>query len=69
MVIAQALALDKIGLTGIDRIKRNLPVEKLIEETLLNQEGVMGLRGAVMVDTGKYTGRSPDDKFFVGRRN
>lgn len=59
------LGLDKIGLTDISRILRNLPVESLIEDTILHKQGKMGMRGAVMVDTGRYTGRSPKDKYFV----
>ena len=59
------LNLKDLGITQDTNIYRNLPVESLIEETILNGEGVMGINGAVMVDTGAYTGRSPNDKFFV----
>ena len=59
------LNLTELGITENTNIYRNLPVESLIEETILNGEGVMGMNGAVMVDTGAYTGRSPNDKFFV----
>ena len=59
------LNLTEWGITQDSNIYRNLPVEKIIEETVLNGEGVIGMKGAVMVDTGAYTGRSPDDKFFV----
>ena len=59
------LSLMELGITQDTNIYQNLPVESLIEETLLNGEGVMGIKGAVMVDTGAYTGRSPNDKFFV----
>ncbi len=37
----------------------------MTEETILNGEGVIGMNGAVMVDTGTYTGRSPNDKYIV----
>ncbi|SVC10824.1 uncharacterized protein METZ01_LOCUS263678 [marine metagenome] len=30
---------------------RNLPVERLIENEILYKEGMIGLRGPVMVDT------------------
>ena len=46
------LNLSEIGITQNTNIYRNLPIESLIEETLLNGEGVMGIKGAVMVDTG-----------------
>ncbi|MEE8335692.1 MAG: phosphoenolpyruvate carboxykinase (ATP) [Candidatus Neomarinimicrobiota bacterium] len=62
---SKKLGLDRIGLTNVNNILRNLPVEKLVEDTLLNKEGVIGMNGAVMVDTGRYTGRSPMDKYFV----
>jgi len=59
------LGLDQIGLTRVSRVLRNLPVESLIEDTILHKQGKMGMRGAIMVDTGRYTGRSPKDKYFV----
>jgi len=59
------LGLKKIGITLSEKIKRNLPVECLIEDIVLNKEGKVGLNGAVMVDTGQYTGRSPLDKYIV----
>ena len=61
----EQLGLNMLGLTNIKPIHRNLPVERLIEEGLLNGEVVMGMNGATIVDTGAYTGRSPNDKFFV----
>ena len=65
MVQPQDLGLEKLGLTHIERIERNLPVESLIEDTILQKSGKIGMRGAIMVDTGRYTGRSPKDKYFV----
>ena len=59
------LGLNALGLNDIKPIHRNLPIERLIEEGLLNGEVVMGMNGATIVDTGAYTGRSPNDKFFV----
>ncbi len=59
------LALDKMGFTDLGQVLRNLPVEDIIENIVAHQEGTLGLNGAVMVDTGRYTGRSPKDKYFV----
>ena len=59
------LALDKMGFTDLGQVLRNLPAEDIIENTVDHQEGTLGLNGAVMVDTGRYTGRSPKDKYFV----
>lgn len=47
------------------RVWRNLPPELLVERTILSGEGVMGMGGATMCLTGKFTGRSPKDKYFV----
>ncbi len=65
MTTWQKLGLQQLGIHHIDRILRNLPVESLIEDSLLKKEARMGMNGAVMVDTGRYTGRSPKDKYFV----
>lgn len=62
--MSQTYGLENIGLRP-DTIHRNLPVEKLVEQTLANGEGVMGQSGATMCLTGKFTGRSPKDKYFV----
>ena len=59
------LQLDMLGLNKIDEVHRNLSVESLIEETVENGEGVIGPRGVTIVDTGKFTGRSPNDKYIV----
>jgi phosphoenolpyruvate carboxykinase (ATP) len=69
ITIGKKLGLDKIGLTDVDKIFRNLPVESLIKDILLHKEGKMGMNGAIMVDTGRYTGRSPKDKYFVDEKS
>ena len=65
MIKAKEIGLHKIGLTGVGRIERNLPMESLVEDSILHKQGKLGMRGTVMVDTGRYTGRSPKDKYFV----
>ena len=59
------LGLDQLGLTNLTNVHRNLPVKELVDDIVKNGEGVIGLRGAAMVDTGIYTGRSPKDKYIV----
>lgn len=44
---------------------RNLPVAKLIEIAVAQGEGYLANNGAISMTTGKYTGRSPKDKFIV----
>ena len=45
--------------------KRNLYIDDLIKDAVENKEGVIGLNGALMVDTGEFSGRIPNDKFIV----
>src|SRR3954454_19772283 len=42
-----------------------LSVPQLVEKVLARNEGILTSTGAVSVSTGKYTGRSPQDKFIV----
>lgn len=52
-----------IGVAG--KVYRNLTVPELVEAALARHEGVLSSTGALRVATGKYTGRSPNDKFVV----
>ena len=61
----KTLGLDQIGLNNVSKIHRNLNVDSLIDEILKNKEGVISSTGAPIVDTGKFTGRSPKDKYIV----
>lgn len=42
-----------------------LSVPQLVEKVLMRNEGKLTSTGAVSASTGKYTGRSPKDKFIV----
>src|SRR5688500_18266655 len=44
---------------------QNLPVPVLVEKSLSRKEGILTSTGALRATTGKYTGRSPEDKFIV----
>jgi len=43
----------------------NLTPAELVRHSLINGEGVLTDTGALMADTGEFTGRSPKDKFTV----
>lgn len=47
------------------KLYRNLPVPLLIEIAIFRREGNLSSTGAFSVKTGKFTGRSPDDKYIV----
>ena len=53
--------LDKLGLNPSE-IYRNLAPAILVEKSLATGEGQLMDSGALLVNTGKYTGRSPKDK-------
>lgn len=52
-----------------DNIHMNLPVSHLVERALARKEGILTASGALSVETGKYTGRSPKDKFIVEEKS
>ena len=53
--------LDRLG----SEQKRNLTPSELIEEALQRREGLLSDTGALLCRTGKFTGRSPKDRYFV----
>ena len=57
--------LETIGIKNTKTQFWNLTPEELIEETIKRGEGVLNDTGALAVDTGEFTGRSPNDKFIV----
>ncbi|MEX2573746.1 MAG: phosphoenolpyruvate carboxykinase (ATP) [Balneolaceae bacterium] len=57
--------LDYLGIQENKNILWNLNPSELYEQAILNKEAVLTKDYALRVLTGEYTGRSPDDKFFV----
>jgi phosphoenolpyruvate carboxykinase (ATP) len=49
----------------LGRFHHNLSVPLLVELIIDQKEGILTSTGALSVKTGKFTGRSPDDKFIV----
>ena len=58
----QLLAL---GLKTSNTLHYQLPPEELVQHTLRLGEGVLNDNGALVINTGEFTGRSPKDKFIV----
>ncbi|MCB0615205.1 MAG: phosphoenolpyruvate carboxykinase (ATP), partial [Phaeodactylibacter sp.] len=61
-----------LGSLGIRRVKNaywNLSPEALMEETLKREQGVLAHCGALAIETGEFTGRSPMDRFIVKDEN
>jgi phosphoenolpyruvate carboxykinase (ATP) len=61
--------LDHKGITNLGAVYYNLQEPALIQAALGRGEGTLGNGGTFLVTTGKYTGRSPKDKFVVKTDN
>jgi phosphoenolpyruvate carboxykinase (ATP) len=57
--------LDNHGLYNVGGVYWNLPAEALYEEIVFRREGSITRDGAVVMNTGKHTARSANDKFVV----
>ena len=57
--------LESLGIINTAACWRNLTPAELTEIAIVNGEGILSKTGALVVTTGKYTGRSPEDKFIV----
>ncbi|TDE37379.1 phosphoenolpyruvate carboxykinase [Antarcticimicrobium sediminis] len=57
--------LEDQGINGLGNVHYNLMEPALVEAALKNGEGTLGNGGALLVTTGKFTGRSPKDKHVV----
>jgi phosphoenolpyruvate carboxykinase (ATP) len=62
---APVMALGEMGLHTTQSIHYQLSPTTLTEQTLKRGEGVLNDTGALVINTGKFTGRSPKDKYTV----
>ena len=59
------LTAAELGLKKVGQVYHNLSYDELFAHETANNEGALSANGTMMVDTGKFTGRSPKDKYFV----
>ncbi|MCX7883808.1 MAG: phosphoenolpyruvate carboxykinase (ATP) [Caloramator sp.] len=60
--------LNNLGLINFKNVYQNLSTCKLVEHSILRGEGNLTSSGALNINTGKYTGRSPNDRFIVDQK-
>jgi phosphoenolpyruvate carboxykinase (ATP) len=58
---------SQLGLENVQTVYRNSDVDLLIDHAVKNEGAKISSTGALMIDTGIFTGRSPKDKFFVNQ--
>jgi phosphoenolpyruvate carboxykinase (ATP) len=56
---------NSLGLENVGEVYRNLDIDTLIDHAVENEGASISSTGALMIDTGIFTGRSPQDKYFV----
>lgn len=60
-----AATLDSIGLKAYKTAYWNLTPEELVEHSIAKGMGQLADSGALVISTGDFTGRSPEDRFIV----
>ena len=56
---------DQKNIVNLNNTFINPPIEMIAEHIIQNGEGNISQNGALLVDTGDFTGRSPNDKYIV----
>jgi phosphoenolpyruvate carboxykinase (ATP) len=62
---AENASLESIGLKHVESVFWNMSPSELVEDIIINGQGVLTDTGAIAIETGEFTGRSPQDKFTV----
>lgn len=57
--------LNYLNVKDCNNIYRNMSVSRLTEFIIARGEGRLTGKGSVVINTGKYTGRSANDRFIV----
>src|SRR5579862_8870719 len=65
MTTSAATGLERHGIAAEGAVYSNLTTPVLYMHALRREEGVLAHGGPLVVDTGKHTGRSAQDKFVV----
>ena len=63
-LVTKTISLNHIGITS-KTLHYQLPPNKLHEITLKLKQGFEARSGALIIQTGEFTGRSPKDRFIV----
>ena len=58
-------SLLQLGIGELTNIHYQLTPEELVQQTIENGQGELNSTGALVIKTGEFTGRSPQDKFIV----
>ena len=66
----EGIGLSAYGITSVSEVVHNPSYDQLFQEEMRDdlqdlERGVLTSSGAVAVDTGRFTGRSPKDKYIV----
>ncbi|MDB5209531.1 MAG: pckA, partial [Sediminibacterium sp.] len=64
-IMIPAKKLQALGFSASTGLHYQLPPSELVEQTILRGQGILNDTGALCIQTGEFTGRSPKDKFIV----